>query len=215
MITEKISLKRRGMCFVLSSPSGAGKTTISRKMLDIDSHLTMSISYTTREPRPGEVHGVDYFFISKDAFREMINADKFVEHAEVFGNFYGTPRKFVEDNLSKGIDVIFDIDWQGTHQLKGQMQADVVSVFILPPSMAELENRLKNRAQDSEETVAKRMKKASREISHWNEYDYVLINNDLNETMENVNRVLLAERLRLSRQPQLENFVQDLLFGED
>jgi guanylate kinase len=215
MITEKISLKRRGMCFVLSSPSGAGKTTISRKMLDIDSHLTMSISYTTREPRPGEVHGVDYFFISKDAFREMINADKFVEHAEVFGNFYGTPRQFVEENLSAEKDVIFDIDWQGTRQLSDALPNDVVSVFILPPSMAELENRLKNRAQDSEETVAKRMKKASREISHWNEYDYVLINNDLNETMENVNRVLLAERLRLSRQPQLENFVQDLLFGED
>jgi len=215
MITEKISLKRRGMCFVLSSPSGAGKTTISRKMLDIDSHLTMSISYTTREPRPGEVHGVDYFFISKDAFREMINADKFVEHAEVFGNFYGTPRQFVEENLSAEKDVIFDIDWQGTRQLSDALPNDVVSVFILPPSMAELENRLKNRAQDSEETVAKRMKKASREISHWNEYDYVLINNDLNETMENVNRVLLAERLRLSRQPQLESFVQDLLFGED
>jgi guanylate kinase len=209
------TLKRRGMCFVLSSPSGAGKTTISRKMLEIDSDLTMSISYTTRAPRVGEVDGVDYFFASKDEFRDLINANAFLEHAEVFGHFYGTPRKFVEDNLSKGVDVIFDIDWQGTHQLKEQMKADVVSVFILPPSMQELENRLKSRAQDSDEVVTKRMKKASREISHWTEYDYVLINTDLDETMENVNRILLAERLHISRQPMLENFVQDLLFGEE
>jgi len=209
------TLKNRGMCFVLSSPSGAGKTTISRKMLEIDGDLTMSISYTTRPPRPGELDGVDYFFTSKDEFRDLINDNAFLEHAEVFGHFYGTPRKFVEDNLSAGIDVIFDIDWQGTHQLKGQMHADVVGVFILPPSMAELEKRLKNRAQDADEVVAKRMKKASREISHWKEYDYVLINNDLDETMESVNRILLAERLHISRQPQLEDFVQDLLFGEE
>jgi len=209
------SLKRRGLCFVLSSPSGAGKTTISRKMLEIDNDLTMSISYTTRAPRPGEVDGVDYFFTTKDEFRDLINAHAFLEHAEVFGHFYGTPRKFVEDNLSKGIDVIFDIDWQGTHQLAAQMPNDMVGVFILPPSMAELEKRLKNRAQDTDEVVAKRMKKASREISHWNEYDYVLINTDLDETMKSVNRILRAERLHISRQPQLESFVQDLLFGEE
>ena len=203
------------MCFVLSSPSGAGKTTISRKMLEIDEHLTMSVSYTTREPRPGEVDGTDYFFISKDKFREMINADEFVEHAEVFGNFYGTPRAFVEENLSAEKDVIFDIDWQGTRQLSKTMPDDVVSVFILPPSMAELEKRLNSRAQDSAEVVAKRMKKASREISHWNEYDYVLINEDLEATMRSVNRILLAERLRIGRQPQLEGFVQELLFGDE
>lgn len=209
------TLKRRGMCFVLSSPSGAGKTTISRKMLEIDEHLTMSVSYTTREPRPGEVDGTDYFFISKDKFREMINADEFVEHAEVFGNFYGTPRAFVEENLSAEKDVIFDIDWQGTRQLSKTMPDDVVSVFILPPSMAELEKRLNSRAQDSAEVVAKRMKKASREISHWNEYDYVLINQDLEPTMRSVNRILLAERLRIGRQPELEGFVQELLFGDE
>ncbi len=203
------------MCFVLSSPSGAGKTTISRKMLEIDEHLTMSVSYTTREPRPGEVDGTDYFFISKDKFREMINADEFVEHAEVFGNFYGTPRAFVEENLSAEKDVIFDIDWQGTRQLSKTMPDDVVSVFILPPSMAELEKRLNSRAQDSAEVVAKRMKKASREISHWNEYDYVLINQDLEPTMKSVNRILLAERLRIGRQPELEGFVQELLFGDE
>ena len=208
------SANRRGLCFILSSPSGAGKTTISRKMLEMDKGLTMSISYTTREPRPGEVDGKDYFFVGKDKFREMVNNNEFLEHAEVFGKFYGTPKDFVEEKLSKGIDVIFDIDWQGTQQVSKKIKGDIVSVFILPPSMEELEDRLKSRAQDSEEVVKKRMKKASREISHWDEYDYVVVNNDLDKAMEDVNKILTAERMKRIRQPGLENFVQDLLFSD-
>lgn len=205
---------RRGLCFVLSSPSGAGKTTISRKMMENDSDITMSISYTTREPRPGEVDGKDYFFINKETFRNMVNNDEFIEHAEVFGYFYGTPRSFVEDQLSNGVDVLFDIDWQGTQQLSGKMTTDLVSVFILPPSMDELEARLKSRAQDSEEVVRKRMKKASREISHWDEYDYVVINSELETAITDVKRILTAERMKRHRQPALGSFVQDLLFSD-
>lgn len=204
--------RRRGLCFVLSSPSGAGKTTISRKMLEMDDQLAMSISYTTREPRPGEADATDYFFITKDLFKEMVNNDEFIEYAEVFGHFYGTPKSFVEAKLESGVDVLFDIDWQGTQQLAAKLPQDMVSVFILPPSMAELEQRLRSRAQDSDTVVQKRMKKASREISHWNEYDYVIVNNKLETAMRSVNRILLAERLRRIRQPELEAFVQDLLF---
>lgn len=206
--------KRRGLCFVLSSPSGAGKTTISRKMLEKDPSLTMSISYTTREPRPGEEDGKDYFFIGKEKFREMVDNDEFLEHAEVFGHFYGTPRSYVEEKLSQGVDVIFDIDWQGTQQLASKLPQDLVSVFILPPSMEELESRLKSRAQDSEEVVAKRMKKASREISHWDEYHYVVINKELEQAMGDVIKILTAERMKRTRQPGLKKFVQDLLFSE-
>ena len=211
---DELKLRRRGVCFVLSSPSGAGKTTISRKLLEQDDHLVMSVSCTTRAPRPGEVEGEDYFFVSKENFREMMEQDEFLEYAEVFGHFYGTPRSFVEEKLNHGRDVIFDIDWQGTQQLASKMPGDLVSVFILPPSMEELERRLRNRAQDEEEVVRKRMKKASREISHWDEYDYVIINNSLDNSIAGVTKVLDAERLKRSRQPSLENFVQDLLFSD-
>lgn len=205
---------RRGLCFVLSSPSGAGKTTISRKLLATDNELSLSISCTTRAPRPGEVDGKDYFFVSKEKFREMVNKDEFIEHAEVFGNFYGTPRAFVEGQLTLGKDIIFDIDWQGTEILTQKMPSDVVSVFILPPSMMELERRLRERNQDDEETVRKRMKKASREISHWDDYNYVILNTDLDQSMRDVENILKAERLKRTRQPALEKFVQDLLFGD-
>ena len=205
---------RQGLCFVLSSPSGAGKTTISRKMLETDPELTMSVSCTTRAPRPGEVDGKDYFFVSKEKFKEMVNNNEFLEYAEVFGNFYGTPIKFVQDTLTSGKDVVFDIDWQGTRQLAEKMPENIVSVFILPPSMEELEKRLKQRAQDDEEVVRKRMKKASREISHWNEYHYVIVNTDLDKAMTAVENILRAERLKRKRQPGLDNFVQSLLFGE-
>jgi guanylate kinase len=205
---------RRGLCFVLSSPSGAGKTTISRKLLDTDAELAISISCTTRQPRPGEVDGKDYFFVTKDKFRDMVNNNEFIEHAEVFGNFYGTPKSFVEGQLTLGKDIIFDIDWQGTEQLAQKLPNDVVSVFILPPSMMELERRLRERAQDDEETVRKRMKKASREISHWDDYNYVIVNTNLDQALKDVKNILKAERLKRTRQPALEKFVQDLLFGE-
>lgn len=205
---------RRGLCFVLSSPSGAGKTTISRKLLATDHELSLSISCTTRAPRPGEVDGKDYFFVSKEKFRDMVNNNEFIEHAEVFGNFYGTPKAFVEGQLTLGKDIIFDIDWQGTEILTQKMPDDMVSVFILPPSMLELERRLKERNQDDEETVRKRMKKASREISHWDDYNYVIVNTDLGQSMRDVENILKAERLKRSRQPALEKFVQDLLFGD-
>lgn len=205
---------RRGLCFVLSSPSGAGKTTISRKLLDADAELSISISCTTRSPRPGEVDGKDYFFISKEKFRDMVNNNEFIEHAEVFGNFYGTPKTFVESKLLEGKDIIFDIDWQGTEQLAQKLPHDVVSVFVLPPSMQELERRLKERAQDDEETVRKRMKKASREISHWDDYDYVIVNIDVAQALKDVKNILKAERLKRTRQLGLQKFVQDLLFGE-
>jgi len=205
---------RRGLCFVLSSPSGAGKTTISRKLLDADADLSISISCTTRAPRPGEVDGKDYFFVSKEKFRDMVNNNEFIEHAEVFGNFYGTPKTFVEGKLTEGKDIIFDIDWQGTDQLAQKLPHDVVSVFVLPPSMIELERRLRERNQDDDETVRKRMKKASREISHWDDYDYVIVNIDLNQALKDVKNILKAERLKRTRQPALEKFVQDLLFGE-
>jgi len=204
---------RRGLCFVLSSPSGAGKTTISRIILEKNKDIAMSISYTTRAPRPLEKDGEDYFFTSKESFRKMVDNDEFLEYAEVFGHFYGTPRKFVEEQLKSGKDVLFDIDWQGTQQLTEKMGEDIVSVFILPPSMAELQKRLEQRAQDAEDVVQKRMKKASREISHWNEYDYVIVNNELEIATETVQRILEAERLKRYRQPYLENFVQDLLFN--
>lgn len=205
---------RQGICVVLSSPSGAGKTTISRALLESDPEITMSVSCTTRPPRPGEVDGRDYYFVSKDKFKEMINKGEFLEHAEVFGHFYGTPRSFVDGKLSEGKDVVFDIDWQGTRQLAEKMDGDLVSIFILPPSMEELEKRLRQRNQDVEEVVQKRMKKASREISHWNEYDYVIVNENLNQAMADVEKIVQAERLRRFRYPKMELFVQTLLFGE-
>ena len=184
-----VELKRRGLMFILSSPSGAGKTTLSRRLFEEYRHaakhesLVMSVSVTTRPKRPGEEHGRDYFFVNAAEYETMVKKDELLEHAKVFEHQYGTPAAFVRDHISKGVDVLFDIDWQGTRQLAAKNRTDLVSVFILPPSMQELERRLKGRAQDSDEVVKKRMEKATAEISHWQEYDYVLINQDLDETL--------------------------------
>lgn len=205
-------MDRRGLMLILSSPSGAGKTTLSRKLLEREKNngLTMSVSVTTRKPRPGEVDGKDYFFVSHEKFLNMAAADEFLEHAQVFENHYGTPAAFVRDHLQRGNDVLFDIDWQGTRLITAKAREDVVSVFILPPSMEELERRLKSRAQDSDEVVKKRMSKAESEISHWGEYDYVLINTDLDDTLEKIDTILKAERMKRARQTQLKEFVERL-----
>lgn len=198
---------------ILSSPSGAGKTTLSRKLLEKQKDkgdLRMSVSVTTRSPRPGERHGEDYFFIAPDEYRRMVQAGELLEHAQVFEYHYGTPAKFVREHIENGRDVLFDIDWQGTRQLCEKNRADVVSIFILPPSMAELHRRLKARAQDSEEVVQKRMAKAKAEISHWEEYDYVLVNDDLEKTLEKIDGILQAERLKRARQSELVGFVKSL-----
>lgn len=204
-------IERRGTMFVLSSPSGAGKTTISRLMLERDKRLTISISATTRPPRPGEVDGKDYHFMSKEKFADMIMNEEFLEHAKVFDNYYGTPRKDAEEALNSGMDVLFDIDWQGTRQLRRNVPEDLVSVFILPPSIKELEVRLKKRAQDSDEVVHERMEKSAIEISHWNEYDYVVVNYDIETTMNMVMSVLWAERMKRERRHGLKKFVQGLM----
>jgi guanylate kinase len=201
---------RRGMMFVLSSPSGAGKTSLSRALLEADSNLVLSISATTRPSRPGEVAGKDYFFLSEREFLDKVSGGDFLEYAKVFGNHYGTPSSFVDQQLSAGHDVVFDIDWQGTQKLRDKRPADLVSVFILPPSMAELERRLRQRAQDAEETVLRRMTKASGEISHWAEYDYVLVNHDFDESLNNLRAILTAERCKRARQPGLATFVESL-----
>jgi len=198
------------MMFVLSSPSGAGKTTITRRLLEIDPGITLSISATTRTRRSNEIDGRDYYFITPARFDEMVKKDEFLEHATVFDYHYGTPKHFVQECMTRGKDVVFDIDWQGTRQLSRVSRGDLVSVFILPPSMGELERRLRTRAQDSSEVVARRMAKAAAEISHWQEYDYVLINDDLEATIQHVRCILEAERMRRIRQPELEGFVRSL-----
>lgn len=205
------SIERRGFMFVLSSPSGAGKTTLSRMLLAREKNLVMSVSVTTRPMRPGEQEGVDYYFVSKDDFGRMVEEEQFLEYAVVFGEFYGTPKKKVQETLKAGQDVLFDIDWQGTQQITQKARHDVVSIFILPPSMAELERRLHHRAQDSSEVVAKRMAKAHNEISHWHEYDYVIINSSVEESMESIAAILKAERLKRVRQQGLKPFVENLL----
>ncbi|MBP2227211.1 guanylate kinase [Azospirillum agricola] len=202
------TISRRGLMLVLSSPSGAGKTTISRRLLDRDGDLAMSVSVTTRPMRPGEVPGVDYHFIDLALFDRMVEAGGLLEYARVFGNCYGTPRGAVEDALASGRDVLFDIDWQGTQQLAQNARDDLVSVFVLPPSGEELERRLHSRAQDSAEVIANRMAKASDEISHWAEYDYVIVNHDVEESVAAVEAILRAERLRRRRQVGLPRFVQ-------
>ena len=204
------SLMRRGLMLVLSSPSGAGKTTLSRALLASDHHIRMSVSVTTRPPRPGELDGKDYFFISKERFFEMRDGGELLEWAEVFGNLYGTPRLPVEDALGQGRDVLFDIDWQGTQQLEQAMGDDLVSIFILPPSTDDLSDRLIQRAQDSSSVVAKRMAEASREISHWAEYDYVIINDDVDVASAEITAILTAERLRRKRRIGLTEFVRKL-----
>ena len=206
-------IKRRGLMLVLSSPSGAGKTTISRALLDGDDNLTLSVSVTTREKRPSEEDGVDYHFIDRAHFDAMAKGGDLLEHAEVFGNGYGTPRAEVEAALAAGRDVLFDIDWQGTQQLKAAKREDVVSVFVLPPSTGELERRLHSRAQDSAETVRARMAKASDEMSHWAEYDYIVINREIGASVRQARSILEAERLRRERQIGLHAFVGKLRRG--
>ena len=207
------AIKRRGLMLVLSSPSGAGKTTISRELLARDGGLTLSVSATTRPMRPGETEGVDYVFVDQAKFDGMVRDDAFLEHATVFGHCYGTPRGPVDRTLEEGRDVLFDIDWQGTQQVAEKARKDLVSVFILPPSTGELERRLHTRAQDPEAVVRERMAKAAGEMSHWAEYDYVLVNEDVAESVARVQAILQAERLRRERQVGLHDFVEALREG--
>ncbi len=201
---------RRGLMLVLSSPSGAGKTTISRALLKRDDNLSLSVSVTTRRPRRGEEDGVDYSFIDEKAFRAMIDWEQLLESAHVFGHHYGTPKGPVEEALAEGRDVLFDIDWQGTQQLKARARDDLASVFVLPPSMAELAQRLESRAQDSAEVVAGRMAKAADEMSHWPEYDYIIVNRDIEESVIQAQAILVAERLKRDRQTGLAELVNRL-----
>jgi len=202
---------RRGLMLVLSSPSGAGKTTLSRRLSQSDPNTSLSISVTTRPPRPDEADGDDYIFVSEEEFARMIEAGELLEYATVFGHSYGTPRPAVEAHLEAGRDVMFDIDWQGTQQLQDKSKGDVVRIFILPPSMAALEERLRSRGQDSNETVASRMQQAATEISHWAEYDYVLINRGFDECLAEIKEILEVERMRRSRRPGLVQFVKQLV----
>ena len=204
---------RRGLMLVLSSPSGAGKSTIASRLLGLETDLVMSVSCTTRPRRPGDSDGKDYHFVDLEQFNVMIGNGALLEHAKVFGNYYGTPRSQVYELIESGQDVLFDIDWQGTQNLKAVARAEVVSVFILPPSPAELERRLERRAQDSQDVIAGRMAKASEEISHWAEYDYVVINDDLETALASVRAILHAERQRRERQPGLPDFVKLLREG--
>ena len=203
-------ITNRGLMLVLSSPSGAGKTSICKKLLQQDTGLVLSVSATTRKRRPGEVEGKDYQFLSIQEFESRINKSQFLEYAKVFGNYYGTPVQLVERNLKSGVDVLFDIDWQGTQQLKARAGQDLVSVFILPPSIKELEKRLFKRAQDTSEVVASRMSKSASEMSHYPEYDYVIINHDLDKSVQQVQSILCAERSRRERQIGLVEFVKYL-----
>ena len=204
-------IQRRGLMLVLSSPSGAGKTTLSRRLLQSDPDIVMSVSATTRQPRPNEIDGQDYFFVTPDKFDAMVADGELLEHANVFGHKYGTPRAPVLKALEQGKDVLFDIDWQGTQQLKQQARDDLASVFVVPPSKAELERRLRIRAQDSDQVVRERMAKASDELSHWAEYDYLLMNDDIQHALGKLEEILRVERSRRARQPGLAKFVQNLM----
>jgi len=203
-------IARRGLMLVLSSPSGAGKTTLSRMLLKADRHVELSVSVTTRPQRRGEVEGRDYHFIDLHRFQAMVKSGKLLEWAEVFGHCYGTPRRPVEKALQAGRDVLFDIDWQGTQQLSEKARDDLVSVFILPPTAKELERRLKRRAQDSHDIIGSRMDKAADEMSHWPEYDYVIVNRDKDEAFAEVKAILAVERLKRERQIGLSGFVRAL-----
>jgi guanylate kinase len=207
-------IHRRGLMLVLSSPSGAGKSTIAKEILARDNNIAMSVSMTTRPKRPGEVAGRDYNFVDKADFNLMVNRREFLEYAKVFDNYYGTPSEPVLEALAAGRDVLFDIDWQGTQQIAEKARDDLVSVFILPPSTAELERRLKKRAQDSLEVVARRMSKASDEMSHYAEYDYVLVNHDIEQSVTRAMSILTAERLRRERMAGLGEFVKGLRAGQ-
>ena len=203
-------ITRQGLMLVLSSPSGAGKTSIARALLKRDQNITMSVSATTRPRRPGETEGKDYYFVDEQRFKTDINKGLFLEYARVFDNYYGTPLGPVQDLLSSGRDVLFDIDWQGTQQIKAKARDDLVSVFVLPPSTAELERRLLSRAQDSAEVVAGRMARAADEMSHYPEYDYIIVNHELEASIDAVHTILKAERLRINRQAGLTDFMKQL-----
>lgn len=206
-----MTMKRRGLLIILSSPSGAGKSTLAKRLMVWDPTLRFSVSATTRPPRPGEVDGTDYFFRSRAEFEAMVAAGEMLEHAEVFGNFYGSPKAPVEAAMAEGRDTLFDIDWQGGQQIRNSVLGkDVVSIFVLPPSIAELERRLRSRGQDSDAVIAGRMAKSEAEISHWAEYDYVLINDDLDRAEGELKTILAAERMRRERQPGLSEFVRGL-----
>jgi guanylate kinase len=204
-------IARRGIMLVVSSPSGAGKTTLTRNLLEQEENVSLSVSVTTRERRSSEIDGVHYHFISKRRFESMRDSDDLLEYAEVHGNYYGTPREEVEKTLTSGRDMLFDIDWQGTQQLYAKMRSDVVSVFVLPPSAGELKHRLERRAEDSGEVIIRRLKNAAEEIPHWNEYDYVLVNRDLDKSFMRLRAILTAERLKRVLKPNLEGFVAELL----
>lgn len=205
------SLHRRGLMFILSSPSGTGKSTIARKLLAEDREIAMSVSVTTRPPRPGEVNGKDYHFVTQAEFERMVEAGELVEWAQVFDNNYGTPKAQIKEGLKEGRDFLFDIDWQGTQQLYQRMETDVVRVFLLPPSIQELEGRLRGRGTDSDEVIAGRMARARNEISHWDGYDYVVVNDDIEACFAKVRTILEAERMRRARQTGLVDFTRDLM----
>tara|TARA_B000000609_G_scaffold153873_1_gene142843 strand:+ start:45 stop:689 length:645 start_codon:yes stop_codon:yes gene_type:complete len=207
------NIKRKGLMFVLSSPSGAGKTSLSKKLLELDDEIFLSISYTTRPPRPGEIEGKDYYFVDEDSFALMQKNNKFLEYAKVFDYYYATPLEPVKNILNDGQDVLFDIDWQGTQQLMNNSNDDLVKVFVLPPSIEELERRLKERKQDNNEIIKKRMSKASDEISHYAEYDYILVNDKFDNTIKNILSILRSERLKNHRQIKTHSVVKKLRNG--
>ncbi len=204
-------MQRKGLLLILSSPSGAGKSTLARRLMAWDTTMRFSVSATTRPPREGELDGREYYFRSRDQFENLVKMGEMLEHAEVFGNLYGSPRAPVEAAMAEGRDTLFDIDWQGGQQIRNSaLGRDVVSVFVLPPSIAELDRRLRTRGQDSDDVIAGRMAKSQSEISHWAEYDYVLVNDDIDSTFNDLAVILLAERLRRDRQPELSGFVRGL-----
>lgn len=206
-----VTERRRGMLIILSSPSGAGKTTLARRLMDWDATLSFSVSATTRAPRPTEVDGREYHFITEPEFRDQIRDGNMLEHAEVFGNLYGSPRAPVETALQEGRDMLFDVDWQGAQQIReSALGKDCLSIFILPPSVAELEARLRRRGHDSDKVIAGRMQKSLAEISHWPEYDFVLVNHDLEQTAQQMQQIITASRLRRQQQPWLTEFVRGL-----
>ncbi|MFS8044871.1 guanylate kinase [Rhizobium sp. BR 314] len=209
--STSIPIARRGLMLAISSPSGAGKSTIARTLLDKDKQVSLSVSVTTRQRRPSEIEGVHYHFVSQREFERLRDSDSLLEWAEVHGNFYGTPREPVETAMSEGRDMLFDIDWQGAQQLQEKMPADVVSIFVLPPTMTELQLRLHRRAEDSEEVIAMRLANSRAEIGHWREYDYVIVNDDLNVAFDAVQSIVKAERLRRDRRHGMFDFVRDLL----
>lgn len=202
-------IQRRGLMLILSAPSGGGKTTITRRLLEVDPNVTVSISATTRDKRPGEIDGQHYFFVSKEKFQDMIANSEFLEHAEIYGQMYGTPRAPVEAALASEKDVLFDIDWQGLQSFKSLMPGDIASIFVLPPNKSELERRLRGRAQDSEEIMRKRLDKAAEEVAHSSEYDYIIINRDIDKSVARVRAILEAERMKRHRLPGLAAFVRE------